>query len=83
VKNWRVYILSCADKTLYTGITTDIKRRVKEHNEEKTGAKYTKARRPVTLVYQKIYKNRSLAAKAEAAIKAMDRTEKFKLIESK
>lgn len=83
MKNWRVYILSCADKTLYTGITTDIKRRVKEHNEEKTGAKYTKARRPVTLVYQKIYKNRSLAAKAEAAIKAMDRTEKFKLIESK
>ena len=76
-----LYILRCADKTLYTGITTDLKRRVFEHNNSKTGAKYTKARRPVKLVYTKKFKNRSLASKEEARIKSMSRSEKLLLLD--
>ena len=75
-----LYILKCADKTLYTGITTDLKRRVIEHNDSKLGAKYTSARRPVKLVYSKKFKNRSLASKEEARIKNLKRTEKLDLI---
>jgi putative endonuclease len=75
-----VYILECADKTLYTGITTDLKRRVAEHNDSKLGAKYTSARRPVKLVFSKKFKNRSLASKAEAQIKKLKKSEKLKLI---
>jgi len=77
---WYVYILCCADKTLYTGITTDIARRLKEHNEAKNGAKYTKMRRPVTLVYRKLYKDRSSATKAEAALKSLSKQDKERLI---
>ena len=58
-----LYILECADKTLYTGITTDLSRRVEEHNVSKLGAKYTCSRRPVKLVYSKTFRNRSLALK--------------------
>jgi putative endonuclease len=76
-----LYILKCADKTLYTGITTDLKRRVFEHNNSKTGAKYTKARRPVKLAYSKKFKNRSLASKEEARIKNMGRSEKLLLLD--
>ena len=75
-----LYILKCADKTLYTGITTDLKRRVFEHNNSKTGAKYTKARRPVKLVYSKKFKNRSLASKGEARIKNLSRLEKLVML---
>jgi len=75
-----VYILRCADKTLYTGITTDLKRRVLEHNSSKLGAKYTSSRRPVKVVYTKRYKNRSTASKAEAAIKKLTRPKKLELI---
>ena len=57
-----LYILKCADKTLYTGITTDLKRRIGEHNCSKLGAKYTTSRRPVKLVYYKKFKNRSVAS---------------------
>ena len=56
IKMYYVYILKCADKTLYTGITTDLKRRIAEHNSSKLGAKYTSSRRPVTLVYSKKFK---------------------------
>jgi len=77
---YHLYILKCADKTLYTGITTDLKRRVFEHNNSKTGAKYTKARRPVKLVYSRKFKNRSLASKEEARIKSMSRSEKLLLL---
>jgi len=77
---YHLYILLCSDKSLYTGITTDLKRRVSEHNTSKLGAKYTSARRPVKLVYSKKFKNRSLASKAEAKIKAMKREEKLKYI---
>jgi len=75
-----LYILKCADKTLYTGITVDLKRRVKEHNTSKLGAKYTSARRPVKLVYSKKFRNRSLASKEENRIKHLSRKEKFQLI---
>jgi putative endonuclease len=78
---WSVYILECADKTLYTGITVDLARRLEEHNTSKLGAKYTKARRPVKIVYSKKCKNRSAAAKTESLIKKMSRQEKIKLIE--
>ena len=75
-----LYILRCADGTFYTGITTDLKRRLKEHNFSGLGAKYTRARRPVKLVYSKKFRTRSLAAKAEARTKNMSREEKMKLI---
>jgi putative endonuclease len=75
-----LYILKCADNTLYTGITVDLDRRVGEHNNSKLGAKYTRARRPVKLVYSKKFTNRSLASKAESAIKKLSRTEKLKKI---
>jgi len=77
---WQVYILECADKTLYAGIATDLKRRVLEHNETGKGAKYTKARRPVNLVYSKKFKDRSTASREEARIKKLSRQEKLELI---
>ena len=78
-----LYILECADKTLYTGITVNLERRIKEHNTSKLGAKYTRARRPVKLVYSKKFKNRSLATKAESKIKKMSRAQKQKIIGAK
>jgi putative endonuclease len=75
-----LYILECADKTLYTGITVDLARRVKEHNNSKLGAKYTKARRPVKIAYFKKFRDRSAVSKAESQIKKLSREEKKKLI---
>lgn len=75
-----VYILQCQDKTLYTGITTDLERRVLEHNTTNLGAKYTKPRRPVILVYKKKFKNRSHASTEEARIKKLSRKDKLELI---
>jgi putative endonuclease len=75
-----LYIIKCADKTLYSGITTDLVRRVKEHNTSKLGAKYTRSRRPVKLVYSKKYRTRSTASKAEAKVKSLSRSEKLKFI---
>ncbi len=75
-----LYILKCADKTLYTGITTDLKRRVVEHNDSKLGAKYTSSRRPVKIVYSRKFKNRSSASKEEARIKKLKRGKKLDLI---
>jgi len=77
---WYVYIVQCADKTLYTGITTDVKRRIKEHNSLNLGAKYTKGRRPVKLVYTVKVENKSEALKEEFIIKQLSREEKVKLI---
>ena len=74
-----LYILKCADGTLYTGITTDLKRRVTEHNNTKLGAKYTASRRPVKMVYSKKFKDRSLASKEEARVKKLKRKEKLSL----
>ncbi|MFH1236026.1 MAG: GIY-YIG nuclease family protein [Parcubacteria group bacterium] len=75
-----LYILKCADGTLYTGITVDLKRRVTEHNSSKLGARYTRTRRPVKLIFSKKYRTRSTASKAEARIKGLSRVEKRKLI---
>lgn len=77
-----LYILRCADKTLYTGITVNLKRRIKEHNHSKLGAKYTRARRPVELVYSKKFRNRSKAQKEESRIKNLSREEKLELVRS-
>ncbi len=75
-----LYILKCADKTLYTGITVDVQRRLKEHNSSPLGAKYTRSRRPVKLVYTKKFRSRSTASKAEAKLKRLSRLEKLKLV---
>ncbi len=75
-----LYIIECADKTLYTGITTDLKRRIAEHNNTKLGAKYTTSRLPVKLAYSKKFKNRSLASKEEARIKKLKKPQKLKII---
>ena len=75
-----VYILECSDNTLYTGIATDVNRRLDEHNNSDKGAKYTKIRRPVKLVYSEVQENRSSASKREYAIKKLTRSEKLDLI---
>ena len=75
-----IYILKCNDDTLYTGITTDVERRLSEHNSSPKGAKYTKARRPVTLIYTEELADRSSACKREYAIKQLSRDEKKALI---
>lgn len=82
VTQWFVYMLRCVDDTFYTGITTDIERRVREHNGELKGkgAKCTRARRPVQLVYSEECTNRSAAGKREWEIKKMSREEKRQLL---
>ena len=77
-----VYILQCADDSLYTGITTDLDRRIKEHNDSKLGAKYTKVRRPVKLVYSKEFTDRSEASKEESRIKKLSRQQKIDLFKA-
>ncbi|MCI8639542.1 MAG: GIY-YIG nuclease family protein [Coprococcus sp.] len=76
------YILQCSDGTFYTGWTTDITRRLKTHNAGR-GAKYTKTRRPVELVYLEEYETRADAMKREIQIKKMNRKRKMALIEKK
>ena len=72
-----VYIIQCKDRTLYTGITTNLDRRIEEHNNSKLGAKYTRVRRPVKLVYSKEFIDRSEASKEESRIKKLSRKEKL------
>ncbi len=79
---YHLYILKCRDGSFYTGITTDLKRRVGEHNTSKLGARYTASRRPVEMVYSKKFKNRSTASREEARIKKLKRVEKLELISS-
>ena len=79
-KEWWVYIVACSDGSLYTGITTDRERRIAEHNNSKKGAKYTRNRRPVDLVYSEMHPDRSTASKREYEIKKLSRAEKLKLI---
>jgi putative endonuclease len=76
---WFVYILRCADGTFYTGITRDVGRRCRRHNEG-TASRYTRSRRPVRLVYQERQPDQGSALRREAAIKAMSRGEKVALI---
>jgi putative endonuclease len=76
---WTVYVLRCRTGELYTGCTTDVERRVREHNSG-TGGKFTRSRLPVSLVYQERVGNRSEALRRERAIKAMRRREKLALL---
>lgn len=80
--NWSVYILRCSDGTLYTGIAPDVQKRLMLHNAGK-GAKYTRGRGPVELVYQEQLEDRAAASKREYAIKQLSRAEKLHLIEKK
>ena len=75
-----LYILECADGTLYVGITTDVVRRVAEHNGSPLGAKYTRGRRPVTLVFSRAFVGRSEASVEEARVKKLSRAGKLALI---
>ncbi|MCG3400525.1 GIY-YIG nuclease family protein [Staphylococcus massiliensis] len=78
--NHFVYILKCKDESLYTGYTVDVEKRVAKHNAG-LGAKYTKIRRPVRLVYQESYTSQSEALKREYAIKQLSRRDKLNLIQ--
>jgi predicted GIY-YIG superfamily endonuclease len=78
---WFVYIVRCADGTLYTGITNDLNRRCDQHNAG-TASRYTRSRLPVVLVYQKSQGNRSVATKRELEIKALSRQKKEALIQA-
>jgi len=82
MSQWFVYIVECSDGTLYTGITTDLKRRESEHNGNKKGAKYTRTRQPVKLVYNDICSDRSDASKTECKIKKLTRVNKLILIKN-
>jgi putative endonuclease len=75
-----VYIARCSDGTLYTGITTDTDRRMYEHNHTSKGAKYTRSRRPIEIVYATRFKDRSAATKEEIRIKKLGRAEKLNII---
>ena len=68
---WFVYLLHCSDQTLYTGITTDLQRRLQEHNGGRAGARYTRARRPVRLVYFESATDRSMASRREYAVRRL------------
>ncbi len=76
---WVVYVLRCRTGDLYTGCTTDLERRVREHGSGK-GGKFTRSRRPVTLIYKEESKSRSDALRREHAIKKMSRKEKLTLV---
>lgn len=78
---WSFYVLRCADDTLYAGITTDVLRRVSQHNgEQRGGAKYTRSRRPVVLLRTWACRDRSEASKLESRFKKLSRPEKLKFI---
>ncbi len=80
---WCVYIVRCNDNTLYTGITNNLDRRIKEHNSSDLGAKYTRGRRPVKLLYSQNCEDKSDASKLEYKIKQLTRDEKLDLIKQK
>jgi putative endonuclease len=78
--NWHVYMVRCSDGTLYTGITNDLEKRVEAHNSGKDGARYTRSRRPVKLVYAEKAASRSAAARLEYKLKKLPLSKKNKLI---
>ncbi len=79
---WTLYVLRCADGSLYTGITTDVERRLEEHNGSAKGARYTRSRRPVELEAAWGCEDHSQAAKAEYAFKSLRRREKLKRLDA-
>ncbi|MCI8803325.1 MAG: GIY-YIG nuclease family protein [Oscillibacter sp.] len=81
-RRWTVYILRCGDGTLYTGCTNDLHRRLEAHRRGR-GAKYTRSRLPVELVYQEAAADKSAALRREMAVKALTRTQKLALIEKR
>ena len=78
--DWVVYMLRCSDDTLYTGVAIDLEARVKAHNAGR-GAKYTRCRLPVTVVYTEVHPDRSSAQRAEAAIKKLTRAQKLRKVQ--
>jgi putative endonuclease len=80
MSEWYVYILRCADESFYTGVTTDVSRRAEEHNAGPLGARYTRARRPVEVVYYESCENRSAACRREYEIKQLRRAAKEVLV---
>ena len=78
--NWHVYLLRCADGSLYAGITTDLERRLAEHNAGRAGAKYTRSRRPVVLAWSEPAVDRADASRREHALKKLGREAKEKLV---
>lgn len=80
MSKWWVYILCCADDTLYTGVAKDVAKRLDEHNRSPKAAKYTRVRRPVAIVYMEPVADRSSALKREMAIKSLPRKQKKKLV---
>lgn len=80
---YTLYILQCSDKTLYTGIAVNVVQRVEAHNHSKSGAKYTRSRRPVKLVYTKRFRTRSRGLQEEYRIKQLSKKEKLALIQKK
>ena len=82
ISEWIVYIIKSSDDSLYTGITTDVKRRWSEHCELKAGAKFFRGRKPKSLMFVSQKKDRSEATKSEMRIKKLKRIDKFKLIDS-
>ena len=80
---WHVYMVRCSDGTLYTGITNDLEKRIEAHNSGKDGARYTRSRRPVTLVYSEQVESKSAAAKLEYQIKRLPRSKKKRLVEDR
>ena len=76
---WTVYILECADKTLYTGITNNMENRLAKHTNG-TGAKYTRGRAPYTIIYTELHSTKGAALKREAEIKSLNRRQKWKLV---
>lgn len=81
IRQWFVYIVECFDSSLYTGITTNLERRIFEHNNSSKGAKYTKNRRPVKLVFSEIHQCRSSASKREIEIKKLSKQNKLKMLD--
>jgi len=79
MSGWSVYILQCADGTLYTGVTNDLTKRLASHNDG-TGAKYTRGRGPHTLIFSEVHPDRGSAQKREIAIKKLSREEKLALV---
>ncbi|WP_372722045.1 GIY-YIG nuclease family protein [Immundisolibacter sp.] len=79
IDKWFFYILRCADDSLYSGITTDLERRLREHNAG-TGARYTRGRRPVSLAYSERLPDRAQALRREHAVKQLDRAAKLQLL---
>jgi putative endonuclease len=83
MKKWYVYIVRCYDNSLYAGVTVDVSRRLDEHNNsDRLGAKYTRARRPVELIFERRFGSRSEACKFESQVKNMSKKQKEVLVRS-